>query len=57
MTEEQKNDAAARLDKFLNRTPQVDASAYVAHEAKLIGAVTIGPRANVWPGVVMRADI
>ena len=57
MTEEQKNDAAARLEKFLNRTPQVDESAYVAHEAKLIGAVTIGARANVWPGVVMRADI
>lgn len=57
MTEEQKKDAEARLEKFLNRTPQVDATAYVAHEAKLIGAVKIGPRANVWPGVVMRADI
>lgn len=57
MTEAQINDAQARLDKFLSRNPQVDASAYVAHGATLLGAVKIGPRANVWPGAVLRADI
>ena len=57
MTNEQIDDAKSRLEKFLNRTPQVDESAYVAHDATLLGAVKIGAKANVWPGVVMRADI
>ena len=37
MTEEQIDDAKARLEKFLSRRPQVDASAYVA--------LTVGHRA------------
>lgn len=57
MTEEQIDDAKARLEKFLSRRPQVDASAYVAHGATLLGAVKIGARANVWPGAILRADI
>ena len=57
MTKAQIGDAQARLDKFLSREPQVDPTAYVAHGATLLGAVTIGPRANVWPGAVLRADI
>lgn len=57
MTEAQIGDAKARLEKFLSRTPQVDATAYVAHGASLIGAVKIGPRANVWAGALLRADI
>lgn len=57
MTDEQIADAKSRLEKYLNTTPQVDASAYIAHSATLIGAVKIGAWANVWPGVVMRADI
>lgn len=57
MTETQISAAQARLDKFLSRTPQVDASAYVAHGATLLGAVKIGANANVWPGAILRADI
>jgi len=57
MTTAQIGDAESRLEKFLSREPQVDATAYVAHGATLLGAVTIGARANVWPGAVLRADI
>lgn len=57
MTTAEIGSAQARLDKFLSRTPQVDASAYVAHGAILLGAVKIGPRANVWAGAILRADI
>ena len=37
--------------------PSVDKSAYVAESAELIGRVTIGPRASVWPMAVLRGDI
>lgn len=57
MTEEQISAAQARLNKFLSQSPQVDKTAYVAHGATLLGAVKIGPRANVWHGAVLRADI
>lgn len=46
-----------RIQKYLHSTPQIDASAFVAPHATLIGAVTIGAKASVWPGVVMRGDI
>lgn len=36
--------------------PQIDADAYVAAEATLIGNVTLKARASVWPGVVIRGD-
>lgn len=38
------------------RQPVIDPSAYVHESAVLIGAVTLGPRASVWPGAVVRAD-
>lgn len=57
MTEAQISDAKARLEKFLSQKPQVDETAYVAHGATLLGAVKIGPRANVWAGAILRADI
>ncbi len=57
MTEEQIFAAKKRLEKFLSQNPQVDESAYVAHGASLLGAVKIGPRANVWAGALLRADI
>jgi carbonic anhydrase/acetyltransferase-like protein (isoleucine patch superfamily) len=44
------------LYRIGERTPQVAASAYIAHEATVIGAVTIGERASVWPGAVARGD-
>jgi carbonic anhydrase/acetyltransferase-like protein (isoleucine patch superfamily) len=37
-------------------TPNIDPSAFVAAEATLIGAVTLGAGASVWPGAVIRAD-
>ena len=44
---------AAHLDK----TPDIDPSAYVDSRAVLIGDVKIGARASIWPCVVMRGDI
>jgi carbonic anhydrase/acetyltransferase-like protein (isoleucine patch superfamily) len=38
------------------RRPDIHPSAYVHESAVLIGAVTLGPRASVWPGAVLRAD-
>jgi carbonic anhydrase/acetyltransferase-like protein (isoleucine patch superfamily) len=36
--------------------PHVPASAFVAREATLIGKVSLGEQASVWPGAVVRAD-
>jgi len=36
--------------------PEIDETAYVAADAIVIGRVTIGPEASVWPGVVLRGD-
>ena len=46
-----------RLEKHLNKTPVIDETAYVSKHAVLIGDVTIGKNASVWPGCVLRADI
>ena len=36
--------------------PRIDETAYVAPDAVVIGRVTIGPEASVWPGAVLRGD-
>ena len=36
--------------------PEIDPTAYVAPDAVVIGRVTIGPEASVWPGAVLRGD-
>lgn len=36
--------------------PEIDPSAYVADSATLIGKVTLGQDASVWPGVTIRGD-
>jgi carbonic anhydrase/acetyltransferase-like protein (isoleucine patch superfamily) len=36
--------------------PEIDASAYVADSANLIGKVTIAAKASVWDGVTIRGD-
>lgn len=36
--------------------PNIDESAFIAPTATIIGDVTIGPQANIWFGVVIRAD-
>src|SRR6186713_3117751 len=45
--------ALYRID---DKAPQVAASAYIAAEATLIGAVSVGERATVLAGAVARAD-
>lgn len=37
-------------------SPTIPSSAYVAPGATVIGRVTLGERASVWPGAVVRAD-
>ena len=39
-----------------DRTPSIDPSAYVHPDAVVIGSVTIGAEASVWPGAVLRGD-
>ena len=36
--------------------PEIDASAYVADSANLIGKVTLAAKASVWDGVTIRGD-
>lgn len=38
------------------RAPEVDPTAWVADDATLVGATTIGAQASVWYAVVVRAD-
>jgi carbonic anhydrase/acetyltransferase-like protein (isoleucine patch superfamily) len=42
---------------YRGRWPQVAASAYIDAAAVVIGDVTIGEHASVWPGVVARGDV
>lgn len=42
---------------YQGKTPRIDPSAFVAETAVIIGDVEIGPRANIWYGVVIRGDI
>lgn len=37
-------------------TPHIDASAFIAAEATIIGAATLEAGTSVWPGAVIRAD-
>jgi len=36
--------------------PQIDPTAFVHPDAVVIGRVTIGARASIWPGAVLRGD-
>lgn len=38
------------------RTPVIHPDSYVAPEAVIIGNVTIGAEASIWPGAVLRGD-
>jgi len=42
--------------RFNDDTPNVPASAYVFPEATIIGKVTLGERATIWPSAVIRGD-
>ena len=39
-----------------DRTPQIDASAWVAESAQIMGGVTVEANASVWFGVTVRGD-
>jgi len=39
-----------------DRTPSIDPRAFVHPDAVVIGAVTLGAQASVWPGAVLRGD-
>ena len=44
------------LKSVRGRTPEVDASAFVAETAALIGDVAVGAHASIWFGAVVRGD-
>lgn len=46
-----------QFERYLDQSPEIDESAYVAPSAVLIGSVTLGPRSSVWPLCVLRGDI
>jgi len=45
------------LKEFNGSKPDISPSAYVADEAVIIGKVTVGKDASVWPGAVLRGDV
>lgn len=45
------------IRKYLDFTPEIDPTAYVDEAATVIGRVTLGKNASVWPGAVLRGDI
>jgi carbonic anhydrase/acetyltransferase-like protein (isoleucine patch superfamily) len=45
------------IEKYLDYEPKIGKDVYVAPTALVLGRVTLGDRANVWPGVVLRGDI
>jgi carbonic anhydrase/acetyltransferase-like protein (isoleucine patch superfamily) len=49
--------AGAQLISFGGKAPQIDASAFVAPGARLIGDIEIGPEASVWYNCVLRGDV
>lgn len=42
---------------FEGTEPDIDPTAHVGRGATLVGDVTVGPNASVWPGVVLRGDV
>jgi carbonic anhydrase/acetyltransferase-like protein (isoleucine patch superfamily) len=42
---------------FEGTRPRIHETARVSREATLVGDVTVGPEASVWPGTVLRGDV
>jgi carbonic anhydrase/acetyltransferase-like protein (isoleucine patch superfamily) len=42
---------------FEGAEPEIDDDAHVSRESTLVGDVTVGPDASIWPGVVVRGDV
>jgi carbonic anhydrase/acetyltransferase-like protein (isoleucine patch superfamily) len=45
------------LSKYQQSSPRLGARVYVAPQATVIGAVTLGEDSSVWPGAVIRGDV
>jgi len=45
------------IESFLNFSPQIDPSAFVAKSADVIGQVTLGENSSVWYQATLRGDI
>jgi len=45
------------IENYFEYEPQLGRGVYVAPTALVLGRVTLGDRASVWPGVVLRGDI
>ena len=45
------------ISSFENRVPTIPSSAWVHESAQIIGSVTLGANASVWPCAVLRGDI
>ncbi len=45
------------LYKYLNHSPQIDSSVYIAPTATIIGRVTIEKESSIWFNTILRADI
>jgi carbonic anhydrase/acetyltransferase-like protein (isoleucine patch superfamily) len=50
-------EVAARLQRFLNRRPNLAPSVFVAQTADVIGAVSVGEYSSIWFQTVIRGDI
>jgi gamma-carbonic anhydrase len=46
-----------RLARFLEQKPRIAQTVFVASDAQLLGAVTIGEHSSIWYQVIARADI
>jgi len=46
----------AIIKSFKNRQPQINETAFIAENAAIIGEVTIGEKASIWYGAVLRGD-
>lgn len=50
-------DVQERLARYLGQTPHVSSAAFIAPNATVLGAVTLGRGSSVWYGCVLRGDI
>lgn len=44
------------IKSFNGKTPQIHPTAFVSETAYVVGEVTIGENASIWPGAVIRGD-
>jgi len=44
-------------NSFMGKSPEIDAEAFVAPGAVVLGDVKIGKYASIWPGAVLRGDV